>query len=108
MFRPTYFVMKTFIKNIEYPFCVNCVHFLYHKDLDPYQPFMNIENSRCKKFGEADLITGVIKYDSVINCRKDDSDYDDTCGVEGKYYESKTKKTSEKRVKKKNENKKGK
>ena len=92
MFRPTYFLMKSFsgaikgrgiagqtvkfteefIRNAEFPFCVNCIYFLDH--------------GRCKKFGEADLITGLIKYDPAILCRKND----DKCGSEGYEYEAKS------------------
>ena len=85
MFRPTYFLMKSFIQNIEYPFCVNCIHFLDHIGEYPYTRVNNI-NGRCKIFGKANLITGLIKYESAIDCRHDD----DKCGIEGQEYERRT------------------
>lgn len=84
MFRPTYFLMKSFIKNAEYPYCINCIHFSNRLSEYPYTRIMNDINGHCKKYGEANLITGLIKYDYAVNCRKDD----EKCGEEGVEYES--------------------
>jgi hypothetical protein len=39
--------------------------------------------SKCYRFGKADLVTGIIKYDYADICRL----YPDMCGVEGKYFD---------------------
>jgi hypothetical protein len=39
--------------------------------------------SKCKKFGEKDIITDEITYDYADSCRK----YENKCGNEGKYFE---------------------
>ena len=70
---------KFFIRNAEFPICSNCLHFIEPTNTNPYDGY------RCKKFGEMDLITGVIKYDLAAVCRLDD----DMCGEEGDQYTSK-------------------
>ena len=72
---------KFFIRNAEFPICSNCLHFIEPTNTNPYDGY------RCKKFGEMDLITGVIKYDLAANCRLDD----DMCGEEGEEYSAKNK-----------------
>ena len=62
------------IKNMEYPACKNCVHYIEHNDYSL---------SRCAFFGEKNLITGEIKYNYADLTRKDE------CGVSGKYFEKK-------------------
>jgi len=77
---------KHFIRNINLPVCANCIHFIEHKNNYPYDPVPNDQQyGKCKKFGEIDFITGVIKYDFANICR-----YDDTkCGDKGFEYEAK-------------------
>jgi len=70
---------KFFIRNAEFPICSNCLHFIEPTNTNPYDGY------RCKKFGEMDLITGVIKYDLAAVCRLDD----DMCGEEGDEYSAK-------------------
>ena len=70
---------KFFIRNAEFPICSNCLHFIEPTNTNPF------DGNRCKKFGEMDLITGVIKYELAANCRLDD----DMCGEEGDEYSAK-------------------
>jgi hypothetical protein len=59
-----------FIRNKELPICLNCVHFIEHKNNYPYDPIPSDEqHGKCKKFGEVNLITGMIKYDLAKDCR---------------------------------------
>jgi hypothetical protein len=61
-----------FIKNMNFPACENCLYF---------GNFIPIEGSHyeyskigvCMKFGDKNMITGKIDYDSAINCRNDPS-----------------------------------
>jgi len=62
------------IKNMEYPICKNCKHFIPHKD---------ISFSRCSFFGTKDVVTGEIVYKYADLTRNDGE-----CGVSGKYYET--------------------
>ena len=68
-----------FIRNKELPICSNCLHFIERENDYPYDGY------RCKKFGEMNIITGVIKYDLAAVCRLDD----DMCGEEGDQYTAK-------------------
>jgi len=69
------------IKNIHLPSCKNCIY---------YQPkYLNSEFSsmnKCEKFGEKDIVNGMINYEYANSCRKNES----KCGKEGKYYEEDT------------------
>ena len=61
---------KIFIRNKELLICSNCLHFIEHTNNYPYDPIPSDEQyGRCKKFGEVNLITGVIEYDLAKNCR---------------------------------------
>lgn len=53
------------IINSGYPSCVKCVNFVKPK----YSGLNNKENGICKKFGEFDLVTGLISYDFANDCR---------------------------------------
>lgn len=67
------------IKNIDIPSCKNCIHFI--------QDNYNIDSlSKCNKFGEKNIITNEIRYDSADWCRKDE----EKCGLEGKCFERET------------------
>ena len=68
-----------FIRNAELPICSNCLHFIEHANNNPY------DGSRCKQFGEVNLITGAIKYDLATNCRRSDN----YCGKIGSHYTAK-------------------
>jgi len=75
-----------FIRNSEFPVCANCLHFIEHTNNYPYDPIPdNKLYGRCKKFGEVDLITGLIEYDFAKNCR----DNVKKCGINGLQYEGK-------------------
>jgi hypothetical protein len=79
---------KTFIKNTELPICANCVHFIEHKNNYPYDPLPNAaQQGRCKKFGEVNMITGLIDYDFAKYCREDLN----KCGKSGSEYVEKVK-----------------
>lgn len=74
---------KLFIRNIELPLCINCLHFIEHKNNYPYDSLPDDEQyGRCKKFGEINFITGSIKYDLVEICRNDIN----KCGKNGLEY----------------------
>jgi hypothetical protein len=79
---------KSFIRNKELPVCVNCAHFIEKTNNYPYDPVPNDKlYGKCKKFGEMDLITGVIEYDFAKYCR----DNNEKCGKTGLGYTDKTK-----------------
>ena len=63
---------KTIIKNSELPICSNCMYF--GNNLNNYY-----DENKCKKFGEQNLVTGMIKYDLAENCRSDNN----RCGTHG-------------------------
>jgi hypothetical protein len=78
---------KIFIRNKELPICSKCVHFIEYTNNYPYDPAPSNEKyGRCKKFGEVDMVTGVINYDLAGNCRLNDS----KCGKFGSEYTKKT------------------
>ena len=61
---------KIFIKNTELPICSSCLHFIEHTNNYPYDSIpSNEQYGKCKKFGEVNLVTGVIEYDFANNCR---------------------------------------
>jgi hypothetical protein len=71
--------LSTKIKNINYPLCKTCIHFLpYRYCQNPY------EFAKCKFFGEKNVITGEIEYEYAESCRK--SEY--KCNITGNYYKS--------------------
>ena len=73
---------KIFIRNKALPVCSNCVHFIEHTNNYPYDPMPSNEKyGRCKKFGEANMITGTIEYDSRFN--------DSKCGKIGSEFTAK-------------------
>lgn len=74
---------KTFIRNKELPVCLNCLHFIQHENNYPYDPLPNDKtHGRCKKFGEVNIITGLIEYDFAKHCRDDNL----KCGKTGSEY----------------------
>ena len=74
---------KVFIRNIELPSCFNCIHFIKHINNYPYDTLpSDKEYGKCKKFGEVDLVTGIIDYDLAKNCRDDIK----KCGKNGSEY----------------------
>lgn len=65
------------IKNINVNPCVNCV---FYKP-STFRKFTS-EFSKCEKFGEKDIITGVINYSYADSCRNNQG----KCGIEGQYF----------------------
>lgn len=66
----TFTTGKIFIRNRDLSICSNCLHFIEHTSNYPYDPIPSDEQyGRCKKFGEVNLITGIIEYDLAKNCR---------------------------------------
>ena len=79
---------KIFIKNKELPICTNCVHFIEHTNNYPYDPLTNNKlYGRCKRFGEVDVVTGLVEYEFAEYCRKNSN----ICGKSGSEYVEKTK-----------------
>jgi len=77
---------NTFIKNIQYPPCISCKHFLLYVPRELYNDRnANLHQSKCTKFGYMDIISGEIKYEQVGKCRFDK----DMCRLEGIYYTKK-------------------
>jgi len=76
------------LRNLKYPVCINCVHFIEHTNNYPYDPLPDSrEFGKCKMFGEIDLITGTIEYDYAKNCRETSK----KCGTNASCYEEKAK-----------------
>jgi len=77
---------STGIRNKGLPICFNCSHFIAHTNNYPYDPIPSNERyGRCKKFGEVDMISGVIEYDLASYCRLDDN----KCGKLGSEFNKK-------------------
>ena len=78
--------INTKIRNNDLPVCVNCRYFIEHTNNYPYDALPNdLLYGKCKKFGEINCVTGVLKYDFAKNCRTDN----DKCGKIGIEYMSK-------------------
>jgi len=61
---------KLFIRNKEFPVCSNCLYYIEHTNNYPYDSLPdNKKHGKCKKFGEVNIITGVIEYDFANDCR---------------------------------------
>ena len=75
-----------FIRDVNLPVCVNCLHFIEHKTNYPYDSVPDNKSfGRCKKFGYKDVITGEFNYDFAYRCR----DNREKCGLTGKFFEPK-------------------
>jgi hypothetical protein len=82
MFR--LFSAKIFIRNQELVHCSKCLHFIEHTNNYPYDPIPNNEKyGRCRKFGEINMITGVLNYDLASHCRGNEN----KCGKWGAEHE---------------------
>jgi len=62
-----------FIKNFDYNVCDNCFNFRNFIPMEGTSDFEYSNIGVCMKFGEKDMVTGKITYDSAINCRNDES-----------------------------------
>jgi len=79
---------KQFIRNENLPVCADCLHFIRHKNNYPYDPIPNDKMyGKCKKFGQLDMVTGLIEHDYANECRLDDN----RCGYKGSEYKDKRK-----------------
>jgi hypothetical protein len=67
------------IQNVKLPACSHCIH---HQSNPLYNDFANPMNF-CTKFGEKNIITNKIMYDTIISCRKDET----KCGLLAKHFE---------------------
>ena len=69
---------QVIIQNTNLPSCKDCI---FHR---PENGRQFIENwSKCTKFGEKNVLTGVIVYDDVFVARKDET----KCGFIGKHFQ---------------------
>ena len=72
--KSNFSTVNTFIRNKELPICSKCVHFIEHTNNYPYDPIPSNElHGRCKKFGEVNMITGIIENDFATDCRLDNN-----------------------------------
>ena len=79
-------VSESVIRNIKYPNCVNCRHFIaYTNQFTLYPTHETNRYGRCKQFGEINVVTGQVNYDLACVCR----DNAKKCGLEGQSYEEK-------------------
>ena len=80
-----YITEKTYIRNTEFPVCTNCVHFIPDETNYPYDPLPDDNYGKCKKFGELNLVKGIIEYDMAKECRQNEK----KCGTKGLEYHGK-------------------
>ena len=71
--------IPNFIKNLDVPSCVDCVHFIDDSNSKLY--------AKCKLFGSKERVSGEIIYDYAYICRN--KRCSDSCGPDGKYYQAK-------------------
>lgn len=74
------------IKNVGFPSCIHCVHFIEYKTKYPEEDSSTDELGRCRMFGKKNLVTGVVKHDFADLCRNNEK----LCGLEGRYFEVKS------------------
>jgi hypothetical protein len=67
------------IRNSDSPICSNCK---YYKPSYTYSEYEQ-KTGHCKLFGEVDIVSGEVSYDSIYMCRRDEN----KCGFDGKLYE---------------------
>lgn len=68
------FMLLNTVTNIQHPVCRNCVHFIPS----------NIGSNKCGKFGEKDIVTGKLTFETARTCRAKD----ELCGIFGKHFEA--------------------
>jgi hypothetical protein len=74
---------KTFIRNKNFPACINCINFIGHSNNYPYDELPSDKlYGKCTKFGQIDIITGLTEYDYAKHCRDDNN----KCGKNGSEY----------------------
>jgi hypothetical protein len=67
------------IKNYNAVLCKNCIYFKHE----------SYGSDKCIKFGELDVVSGKIEYDSAYKCRLDSK----SCGMEAKYFQKRNNET---------------
>jgi len=67
------------IKNYNAVLCKNCIYFKKE----------SYGSDKCIKFGELDVVSGKIEYDSAYICRLDSK----RCGMEAKYFQKRNNET---------------
>jgi hypothetical protein len=75
--------------NTVLPSCSNCVHFVKYTNIYAYDPIpidKHLEQGKCNKFGELNLITGSVKYEFARQARENS----DQCGRLGTHFYGKT------------------
>jgi len=77
--------LPLFIKNNDLPCCVNCIHFIEHKNNYPYDPIPDNNLGKCKLFGTKNIVTCEIDNEYASACREDKN----KCGQGGKYFQEK-------------------
>jgi len=60
-------IRNNFIRNKAGPICSNCLYFI--DPINNYTYPSKEKYGRCKKFGEVNLVIGMIEYDFAYNCR---------------------------------------
>ena len=63
---------------VSVPACVNCVHFIPHKN--PCDAIPDSFYGKCRKFFDVDLVTGNVSHEYARVCRIS------KCGVDGKEF----------------------
>jgi hypothetical protein len=88
LMRNLFSAKNLFIRNKDLHICSNCIYFIEHKNNFPCDSLpSDILYGKCKKFGEVDIITGIVKYDFANICR----DNNKKCGKYGYHFISKIK-----------------
>jgi hypothetical protein len=67
------------IKNYNAVLCKNCIYFKHE----------SYGSDKCIKFGELDVVSGKIEYDTAYKCRLDSK----CCGMEAKYFQQRNNET---------------
>ena len=77
--HPAVYGSASYLRNYNSNICRNC------KFYQPKYDYLEYEQkfAYCKRFGEVDIQSGEVYYDSVYNCRRDER----KCGIHGKLYE---------------------
>jgi hypothetical protein len=71
------------IKNSELPLCKNC--FYFYSESEPKNNTIIYEKSICLKYGNKNIVSGEVSYETAHNMRHLES----KCGLQGKDFEEK-------------------
>ena len=79
-------LLSTFIHPFQTPktsICVNCVNYIEYKHDNPYDEiYSDFKMGKCARFGEQNLVTGIMEHTYADICRK----YDTKCGAKGLHF----------------------